>query len=58
MMQPPPTLGGKPGSRGRIDKKDLEQLREAPVSLRRIGALFAPYRWKITLSSRSSSPRR
>ena len=49
MMQPPPTLGGKPGSRGRIDKKDLEQLREAPVSLRRIGALFAPHRWKITL---------
>ena len=49
MMQPPPTLGGKPGSRGRIDKKDLEQLREAPESLRRIGALFAPHRWKITL---------
>ena len=49
MMQPPPALGGRPGSRGRIDKKDLEQLREAPVSLRRIGALFAPHRWKITL---------
>ena len=29
MMQPPPALGGRPGSRGRIDKKDLEQLREA-----------------------------
>jgi len=24
-------------------------LKDAPVSLRRIGALFAPYRWRITL---------
>ncbi|MFX1756551.1 ABC transporter ATP-binding protein [Rhodococcus sp. As11] len=49
MMQPPPTLGGRPGRRGKLDKKDLDQLRESPVSLRRIGALFAPHRWKITL---------
>ncbi|WP_241385586.1 ABC transporter ATP-binding protein [Rhodococcus sp. CH91] len=49
MMQPPPGPGGRPGRRGKIDKKDLEQLRESPVSLRRIGALFAPYRWKIAL---------
>lgn len=49
MMQPPPNEGGRPARRGKIDPADVEQLRESPVSLRRIGALFAPYRWQIAL---------
>ncbi|MEE2034623.1 ABC transporter ATP-binding protein [Rhodococcus chondri] len=49
MMQPPPGRGGGPGRRGKVDPKDVEQLRESPVSLRRIGALFAPYRWQIAV---------
>ncbi|MBF0663505.1 MULTISPECIES: ABC transporter ATP-binding protein [unclassified Rhodococcus (in: high G+C Gram-positive bacteria)] len=49
MMHPPPGRGGHPGGRGKIDPKDVEQLRESPVSLRRIGALFAPYRRQIAL---------
>lgn len=48
MMQPPPGRGG-PRTRGKIDPKDIEQLRESPVSLRRIGALFAPFRWQVGL---------
>lgn len=47
MMQPPPGRGGGPRPRGKIDPKDVDQLRESPVSLRRIGALFAPFRWQV-----------
>ena len=32
---------------GRPDPADAEQLRHAPVSLRRIAALFAPFRWQM-----------
>lgn len=51
MMQPPPGPGpsGGRGRGGKVDPKDIEQLKESPVSLRRIGALFAPYRWQITV---------
>lgn len=49
MMHPPPGRGGPSRGRGKIDPKDVEQLRESPVSLRRIGALFAPYRRQIAL---------
>ena len=31
----------------RVDPADREQLRESPVSLRRVVALFAPYRWQL-----------
>jgi len=33
----------------KVDPADRAQLEESPVSLRRIGALFAPYRWQITV---------
>ncbi len=33
----------------KIDPADRAQLRESPVSLRRIGGLFAPYRWSIAV---------
>ncbi|UYP19560.1 ABC transporter ATP-binding protein/permease [Rhodococcus sp. Z13] len=49
MMQPPPGTGGRPGRTGKIDKQDLEQLRESPVSLRRIGGLFTPFRGRLAL---------
>ena len=49
MMQPPPGRGGGGPRPARLDPADLEQLKDAPVSLRRIGALFAPYRWRIIL---------
>ncbi|MFD6860107.1 ABC transporter ATP-binding protein [Rhodococcus sp. NPDC060090] len=49
MMQPPPGQGGGRGRGSKVDPKDIEQLKESPVSLRRIGALFAPYRWQITV---------
>ncbi len=49
MMHPPPGRGRPSVGRGKIDPKDVEQLRESPVSLRRIGALFAPYRRQIAL---------
>jgi ATP-binding cassette subfamily B protein len=49
MMQPPPGQGGGRGRGAKVDPKDIEQLKESPVSLRRIGALFAPYRWQITV---------
>src|SRR4249919_2599799 len=32
---------------GRPDPADAEQLRHAPVSLRRIARLFAPFRWQM-----------
>ncbi|MFC9789318.1 ABC transporter ATP-binding protein [Rhodococcus sp. NPDC127528] len=44
-----PHYGG-PGSGPRprkIDPADRAQLAEQPVRLRRIGALFAPYRWQV-----------
>lgn len=31
------------------DPRDRAQLEESPVSVRRIGALFAPYRWQVAL---------
>jgi len=38
------------GPRGaKIDPADRAQLAEQPVSLRRIGALFGPYRWQIAV---------
>ncbi|MGN5238446.1 ABC transporter ATP-binding protein [Rhodococcus sp. SJ-3] len=49
MMQPPPGQGGGRGRGAKVDPKDIEQLKESPVSLRRIGALFAPYSWQITV---------
>ncbi|MFD6895495.1 ABC transporter ATP-binding protein [Rhodococcus sp. NPDC060086] len=49
MMQPPPGQGGGRGRGAKVDPKDIEQLKESPVSLRRIGALFAPYRWQISV---------
>ncbi|WP_430330925.1 ABC transporter ATP-binding protein [Rhodococcus sp. ACT016] len=33
----------------KVDPADRAQLAESPVSLRRIGALFAPYRWQIAV---------
>ncbi|MEE2059080.1 ABC transporter ATP-binding protein [Rhodococcus artemisiae] len=49
MMQPPPGQGGGRARGSKVDPKDIEQLKESPVSLRRIGALFAPYRWQIAV---------
>ncbi|SDC71655.1 ABC transporter ATP-binding protein [Rhodococcus tukisamuensis] len=46
-----PHYGG-PGSGPRprkVDPADRAQLAEQPVSLRRIGALFAPYRWQVAV---------
>ncbi|GAA4489835.1 ABC transporter ATP-binding protein [Rhodococcus olei] len=40
--------GSRSGPRApRLDPADRAQLAESPVSLRRIGTLFAPYRWQI-----------
>lgn len=47
MMQLPP--GGGPARRGKADPLDRRQLQDSPVRLRRIGALFAPYRWQIAV---------
>ncbi|RDI30268.1 ATP-binding cassette subfamily B protein [Rhodococcus sp. AG1013] len=33
----------------KIDPADRAQLEDSPVSLRRIGSLFAPYRWQIAV---------
>ncbi len=41
--------GGGPMRTRKVDPADRAQLEESPVSLRRIGALFAPYRWQITV---------
>ncbi|HEY6741694.1 MAG TPA: ABC transporter ATP-binding protein, partial [Lapillicoccus sp.] len=43
-------LGGPVGGRGprRVDPADRAQLAESPVSWRRVGALFAPFRGRIT----------
>lgn len=41
--------GGGPIRTRKVDPADRAQLEESPVSLRRIGALFAPYRWQITV---------
>ncbi|MCK8675500.1 ABC transporter ATP-binding protein/permease [Rhodococcus sp. HM1] len=49
MMHLPPGGGPGPGRRGKVDPLDRRQLQDSPVSLRRIGALFAPYRWQIAL---------
>ncbi|MFE3291753.1 ABC transporter ATP-binding protein [Rhodococcus sp. NPDC059234] len=43
-----PGPGPGRGQRGaKVDPADRAQLTERPVSLRRIGALFAPYRWQV-----------
>ncbi|QBJ97228.1 ABC transporter ATP-binding protein [Rhodococcus sp. ABRD24] len=39
--------GGGPIRTRKIDPADRAQLEDSPVSLRRIGSLFAPYRWQI-----------
>ncbi|MFD4468740.1 ABC transporter ATP-binding protein [Rhodococcus sp. NPDC058505] len=45
-----PHFGGPgPGRPTKIDPADRAQLAEQPVSLRRIGALFAPYRTQIAV---------
>lgn len=48
-----PHFGGPGPGRGprgaKVDPADRAQLSEQPVSLRRIGALFAPYRWQIAV---------
>ncbi|MFM1726887.1 ABC transporter ATP-binding protein [Prescottella soli] len=48
-----PHFGGPGPGRGprgaKVDPADRAQLAEKPVSLRRIGALFAPYRWQIAV---------
>lgn len=45
-----PHFGGPgPGRQMKIDPADRAQLAEKPVSLRRIGALFAPYRTQIAV---------
>ncbi|MFM1724355.1 ABC transporter ATP-binding protein [Rhodococcus sp. PAM 2766] len=41
--------GGGPMRTRKADPADRAQLEESPVSLRRIGALFAPYRWQIAV---------
>ena len=47
---PGPVPGLGRGPRGaKIDPADRAQLAEQPVSLRRIGALFGPYRWQIAV---------
>jgi ATP-binding cassette subfamily B protein len=41
--------GGRAGGTGRTaDPADRAQLERAPVPLRRVTALFAPYRWQVT----------
>ncbi|NKR57960.1 hypothetical protein GS474_03845 [Rhodococcus hoagii] len=45
--------GGGPMRTRKVDPADRAQLEESPVSLRRIGALFAPYRWQITVVCRA-----
>lgn len=49
MMQPPPGGGPGPMRPAKPDPRDRAQLEESPVSVRRIGALFAPYRWQVAL---------
>ncbi|PWJ47484.1 ATP-binding cassette, subfamily B [Quadrisphaera granulorum] len=47
-----PGAGGRSASRSANSaaaRADREQLRRSPVSLRRIAALFAPYRWQVAL---------
>ncbi len=41
--------GGGPMRTRKVDPADRAQLEDSPVSLRRIGALFAPYRWQISV---------
>lgn len=41
--------GGRPVGARKVDPADRAQLAESPVSLRRIGALFAPYRWQVAV---------
>ena len=51
----PDGLGGGPGGGGggrgprRVDPADRAQLAESPVSWRRVGSLFAPFRARITV---------
>ncbi|MGX7731580.1 ABC transporter ATP-binding protein [Rhodococcus sp. 2H158] len=49
MMQPPPGGGPGPMRHAKPDPRDRAQLEESPVSVQRIGALFAPYRWQVAL---------
>ncbi|MBC2591722.1 ABC transporter ATP-binding protein [Rhodococcus aetherivorans] len=49
VMQPPPGGGPGPMRHAKPDPRDRAQLEESPVSVRRIGALFAPYRWQVAL---------
>lgn len=47
-----PTRGGGGGAGGRVaqkNKQDVAQLEEHPVPLRRITALFRPYRWRLAV---------
>ncbi|MFD1815599.1 ABC transporter ATP-binding protein, partial [Rhodococcus gannanensis] len=48
-MTSPPFGGPGPGRPAKIDPADRAQLAEQPVSLRRIGALFAPYRTQVAV---------
>jgi len=52
-MGMPDVLGGGPGVGGRgprrVDPADRAQLAESPVSWRRVGSLFAPFRGRIAI---------
>ena len=52
-MGMPDGLGGGPGGGGRgprrVDPADRAQLAESPVSWRRVGSLFAPFRGRIAI---------
>lgn len=41
--------GGGPMRTRKVDPADRAQLEHSPVSLRRIGALFSPYRWQVAV---------
>ncbi|MGY1624465.1 ABC transporter ATP-binding protein [Geodermatophilus sp. SYSU D00965] len=44
------TRGGGGGRSGRtVDPADRAQLERSPVPLRRVGALFSPYRWQVAV---------
>ncbi|MGY1620391.1 ABC transporter ATP-binding protein [Geodermatophilus sp. SYSU D00691] len=44
-----PGGGGRGGSGRTVDPADRAQLDRSPVSLRRIAALFRPYRWQVAV---------
>ncbi|MGY1601855.1 ABC transporter ATP-binding protein [Geodermatophilus sp. SYSU D00815] len=41
--------GGRGGSGRTVDPADRAQLERSPVSLRRVAALFRPYRWQVAV---------